>query len=259
MGGGLNYYSHHIGDYLSATAHLTLLEHGAYRRLIDVYYIHEAALPVDSKQVYRLVGARTKEEKEAVDVVLGEFFKKTPEGWRQDRCEHEIGLCDKNRTNGKKGGRPSKKDNPPTNQTANPSETQTKPKHNPEAKPPITPSPHHPITQDSGTDVPGEKQPMKPDEIIFGYGVPLLTAAGSSDKQARSFLGGLRKAHGDAALIDKLRACIRAKPLQPLEWMAAALPPGGVNGHSKQTQLESRNAAVIAAWVPPEMRQEEAA
>lgn len=64
-----------------------------------------------------------------------------------------------------------------------------------------------------------------PDEIIFGYGVPLLVVAGSSDKHARSFLAGLRKAHGDATLIDTLRDCIRAKPLQPLEWLAKALPP----------------------------------
>lgn len=69
------------------------------------------------------------------------------------------------------------------------------------------------------------KPPMEPDEIIFGYGVPLLVNAGSADKAARSFLGGLRKQHGDAAVIDKLRDCIRAKPLQPLEWLAAALPP----------------------------------
>lgn len=66
-----------------------------------------------------------------------------------------------------------------------------------------------------------------PDEIIFGYGVPLLTNAGTAEKQARSFLGGLRKAHGDGALIEKLRDCMRAKPLQPLEWLAAALPPKG--------------------------------
>ena len=65
-----------------------------------------------------------------------------------------------------------------------------------------------------------------PDEIIFGYGVPLLIQAGAKDKDARSFLGGLRKHHGDSALIDKLRECIKAKPLQPLEWLAAALPPG---------------------------------
>lgn len=108
----------------------------------------------------------------------------------------------------------------------------------------------------SETIVSGGKPPMKPDEIIFGYGVPLLTNAGTAEKQARSFLGGLRKSHGDAAVIDKLRECMRAKPLQPLEWLAAALPPDGVKGHSKQTQLESRNAAVVAGWVPPELRQE---
>lgn len=111
----------------------------------------------------------------------------------------------------------------------------------------------------SGTDVPGGKPPMKPDEIIFGYGVPLLTNAGTAEKQARSFLGGLRKSHGDAAVIDKLRECLKLKPLQPLEWLAAALPPDGAKGHSKQTQLESRNAAVVAAWVPPELRKEAAA
>lgn len=84
------------------------------------------------------------------------------------------------------------------------------------------------LSKSSGTDVPGGKPPaMKPDEIIFGYGLPLLTNAGTAEKQARSFLGGLRKAHGDEALIDKLRECLKTKPLQPLEWLAAALPPTG--------------------------------
>lgn len=66
-----------------------------------------------------------------------------------------------------------------------------------------------------------------PNEIIFGYGVPMLVAAGATDKHARSFLGGLRKGYGDDALIDKLRECAKEKPLQPVEWLAAALPPGG--------------------------------
>jgi hypothetical protein len=65
------------------------------------------------------------------------------------------------------------------------------------------------------------------DEIIFSFGVPLLVNAGTPEKQARSFLGGLRKAHGDEALVNSLRECIRAKPLQPLEWLAACLPPKG--------------------------------
>ena len=66
-----------------------------------------------------------------------------------------------------------------------------------------------------------------PEKIIFSYGLGMLVSAGTPDKTARSFLGGLRKGHGDTALIDKLRECAKAKPLQPLEWLAAALPPGG--------------------------------
>jgi uncharacterized protein YdaU (DUF1376 family) len=144
MGGVVNYYPHHIGDYLTATTHLTLLEHGVYRRLIDVYYIREAPLPADKNQVYRLVGARTKEEKEAVDSILSEFFQVTEEGWAQDRCDYEIGLCNKNRTNGKKGGRPSK--------TKNPDKTQAEPRQNPNGtQPESPPSPHYPITPTTTT------------------------------------------------------------------------------------------------------------
>ena len=89
-----------------------------------------------------------------------------------------------------------------------------------------------------------------PDEIIFGYGVPMLVNAGTAEKQARSFLGGLRKHHGDETLIDKLRECIKAKPLQPLEWLAAALPPGGVKPKlNKQEALEASNAAVAERFL----------
>lgn len=88
-------------------------------------------------------------------------------------------------------------------------------------------SPSEPIGSDGKPSNGGGQKLTDPDEIIFGYGVPLLVQAGSTDKHARSFLGGLRKHHGDIALIDKLRECLREKPLQPLEWLAAALPPTG--------------------------------
>lgn len=92
----------------------------------------------------------------------------------------------------------------------------------------------------------GDKSPMSPDEIIFGYGVPLLTSAGVADKQARSFLGGLRKSHGDEALVNALRECVRAKPLQPLEWLAKVLPPEGIKPKlNKQEALEASNRAVV--------------
>jgi hypothetical protein len=92
----------------------------------------------------------------------------------------------------------------------------------------------------------GVKPPLTPDEIIFGYGVPLLTNAGATDKSARSFLGSLRKAHGDETLVNTLRDCIRAKPIQPLEWLAKALPPDGIKPKlNKQESLEASNRAVV--------------
>lgn len=85
-----------------------------------------------------------------------------------------------------------------------------------------------------------------PAEIIFGYGLSMLVNAGTPEKQARSFLGGLRKEHGDQALIDSLRDCAKARALQPLEWLAAALPPkGGAGRLNRQEALETENRAVV--------------
>ncbi len=86
----MNYYEHHLGDYLRDTAHLSMLEDGAYRRLIDAYYIREAPLPAELRDVFRLVRAQSKHDREAVETVLREFFAETPEGWRHGRCEREI-------------------------------------------------------------------------------------------------------------------------------------------------------------------------
>ena len=84
----MNYYERHIGDYLKDTAHLSLLEHGIYTRLLDVYYTRESAIPDD--QAARLIGARAKEEREALQAVLSEFFTQDGNGWIQRRCEAEI-------------------------------------------------------------------------------------------------------------------------------------------------------------------------
>ncbi|WP_104655073.1 YdaU family protein [Ralstonia insidiosa] len=117
----MNFYKRHIGDYIKDAAHLSLLEHGVYARLMDVYYTREAGIP--DGQASRLIGARSKEEQQAVQNVLGEFFTLADGVWTQARCEREIGAAtakgDQNRENGKKGGRPRK--NPPQNDpTKNP-------------------------------------------------------------------------------------------------------------------------------------------
>ena len=86
----MNFYAFHIGDYASATRHLSWLEDAAYRRLIDIYYVREEPLPADLRQVYRLAVASTDDHRRAVDVVLDEFFNLTDEGYVHLRCEREI-------------------------------------------------------------------------------------------------------------------------------------------------------------------------
>ena len=86
----MNYYEHHIGDYAEATMHLTFVEDAAYSRLLRKYYATEKPLPAEIKSVQRLIGARSKEEREAVSVVLDEFFDLREDGWHNARCDAEI-------------------------------------------------------------------------------------------------------------------------------------------------------------------------
>lgn len=119
----MNYYEHHLGDYAKDTGHLTMLEHGAYRILLDRYYSTERGIPAN--QAHRLARARSEEECRAVDVVLNEFFEQIDDVWIHHRVEREIAAANKRITaaqeNGKKGGRPSKKP------IGSDSETQNKP------------------------------------------------------------------------------------------------------------------------------------
>lgn len=120
----MNYYPFHPGDYLRDTAHLDPMEDLAYRRLLDLYYLSEAPIPLETQQVSR----RLRLGSESVLSVLNEFFICTPNGYIHKRCDAEIAdyrhRQDKSRQNGKLGGRPKK-----TQQVilANQEETQSKP------------------------------------------------------------------------------------------------------------------------------------
>jgi len=81
------YYQHHIGDYRRDTAHLSLLEHGIYRQLLDLYYISEK--PLDANAL-RLICARSADEIRAAKQILSEFFTLEDGIYYHDRCEDEI-------------------------------------------------------------------------------------------------------------------------------------------------------------------------
>jgi uncharacterized protein YdaU (DUF1376 family) len=84
----MNFYPFHLGDYVKKTAHLTPTEDLIYRRLIDRYYMTEQPLPLDVEGVARLIGMR--DQTAFVYDILSEFFLKTEEGYRHERCDEEI-------------------------------------------------------------------------------------------------------------------------------------------------------------------------
>lgn len=86
----MHYYQHNISDYRADTGHLTLLEHGCYHQLLDQYYLNEEPLPLDIDKIFRLLTARTQDEKDAIENVLKDFFIKTEAGFIQRRADDEI-------------------------------------------------------------------------------------------------------------------------------------------------------------------------
>jgi uncharacterized protein YdaU (DUF1376 family) len=85
-----SWYAHYPGDYGRDTAHLSLVEHGAYRLLLDHYYATSAPLPADPAPLYRICRAFDETERKAVDSVLQQFFSRQADGYHNSRADAEL-------------------------------------------------------------------------------------------------------------------------------------------------------------------------
>lgn len=128
MGRGMHYYQFNIADYRSATVHLSNEEDLAYRRLLDMYYDMETKIPLDTQWVAR----RIRVDSEVVKNVLSDMFVQQEDGWFHSRCqetiEHYHAMAEKNRANGKLGGRrknPVGSDSQPSAKATNNQELET--------------------------------------------------------------------------------------------------------------------------------------
>lgn len=84
----MHYYPRRLGDYSTATTHLSMLEHGAFTKLLDYYYSTEKPLPVDRCE--RIAGAYEPHEREAVQSVLQQFFRLSDQGWVNAKADEVI-------------------------------------------------------------------------------------------------------------------------------------------------------------------------
>lgn len=102
------YFRVYIENYDGATRDLSMVEDGAYWRLLRHYYSTELPIPLDSDKVARICKAITLEERAAIEAVLDRFFIRQDDGWHNKRADEEIDVSRTARANGSRGGRPAK-------------------------------------------------------------------------------------------------------------------------------------------------------
>ena len=109
----MHYYQFNIADYRKDTVHLTRIEHSIYRDLIDWYYLEETPIPTETQSVMRRLRLGCETEATALKNVLHDFFSPESDGFHHKRIDFDIAefraQCEKNRSNGLKGGRPKGK------------------------------------------------------------------------------------------------------------------------------------------------------
>ena len=85
----MHYFSFHISDYMSHTAHLTPTEDIAYIRCMMIYYLHEKPLLEDIGEVAREI--RMPDNIPEVTYVLNKYFTHdVGKGWTLARADEEI-------------------------------------------------------------------------------------------------------------------------------------------------------------------------
>jgi uncharacterized protein YdaU (DUF1376 family) len=102
----------YIGDYERDTKDLTMIEDGAYFRLLRYCWTTGQGLPLDEMTIFRIAAAFTQEEQEVTRKILGKFFTKKSTGFFNKKAQ-EIAKKQKEKMeifkkNGSLGGRPRK-------------------------------------------------------------------------------------------------------------------------------------------------------
>lgn len=105
------YFEMYPGDYLKDTTRLSLIEHGAYFKLMLAYYAEEQALPESPAELYIIAGAITAGDKAAVKKVAERYFPVGDDGLRHSkRCDEQIAKAQGRIAEGK-GRRDARKSN----------------------------------------------------------------------------------------------------------------------------------------------------
>lgn len=211
---GLPYFPMYPTDFEGKTSHLTLVEDGAYNRLLRICWMTPGCdMPADEAWVMRRARARTDEEIDAVRAVLSEFFTVIDGRFSNAKLKRIFAETDeahkKRVSAGSKGGKAKSLNS----NKLKPSNAKAKPKQ-PEPEP-------EPDTLPKGSD----GQAVDFQKAIFENGVAYLCQHDVDPKKARSLIGKWRKDHDAETVFKAFAAANREGVTDPVGWMTKFLQP----------------------------------
>ena len=214
----LPYHKRYHGDALTGFMSLTLEERGAYQTLLDMMYDRGGPLIDNERLLAGYMGCSTRKWRSLRSSLIEKGkIHITAEGQiGNDRAEKEIEKTTKTSRklseSGAKGGRTR-------------AENEKKDKENNEgAQASLGERPSDPqaileARSQSSVDKSTGGEPPDPIKELFDTGVSLLTAAGQTEKQARSLIGKWRKTSSDGEVLTALIDCRARAVSEPVEWL----------------------------------------
>lgn len=233
MAGGSHFYAWFPGDYARDTAHLSMVEDAAYRRLLDSYYM-SGRVSANAEVLPRVCRAITPDEQAAVLRVVNEFFEVRDGYLFHPKVERELarsraisvkraeaGKRGAEKTNGKRSA------NAAANAAASDAANAAASDAASDAASVRQPRPTYSVSKDTDAAAslsPSAKDSTDPKKALYDLGVSILTGAGDTDKAARSFLAKFAKQ--DEAKLGKVLGYLAANSkIEPKGYIAAAFKP----------------------------------
>jgi uncharacterized protein YdaU (DUF1376 family) len=223
----LAYFPLYVDRYEGDTVHLSMLEDGAYNRLLRLCWRSPGCkFPNDQDWIMRKVRAVSAEEKAAVQNVLSEFFTVgRGKVWSKKLLEvhNTVAVTHERKSEaGKKGA--SAKALKSKETSSGSAKAKLKPTFS-NKEPNIEPKEEDSVA--NATDGDAVAAGSEPDfsKAIFDRGVKFLIGHGTPERQARSVIGKWRQTATDGEIFEAFVEAKRSEVVEPVAWITARLKP----------------------------------
>ena len=201
------------------TSDLSLEEEAAYLRIVNAIHKHAAPVPDNDRVLAGMFRTSTRKARALVSALVdaGKLVIEDGKIWN-DRARSDLvqrGFTSISKAeSGAKGGRTR-------------AENAVKPLENNEQTQAIASSREEKRREEDTSANALDGDAVDPVKAVFDAGVKILGHAGVAERQARTFLGKLRKVHPgqDGQILSAIMDCGRAGAVDPIPWITARLRP----------------------------------